>query len=127
MGMSAVAVWRHMKPPPRVQPDALPGLPALRALARPRAGPVVTLYAPLLRTLPGGRGKAAAYKAAVTQAAAELTATGVSAASRSASPGSSPPSRRTCAVSSIPPPVWPSSTTAPSCRSTRFPARRRGA
>jgi hypothetical protein len=79
MGMqAAVAVWRHMKPPPRVQPDALPGLPAPCALAGPQPGPVVTLYAPLLRTLPGAREKA--YQAAVAQAAAQLAASGVSAA-----------------------------------------------
>ena len=77
---AAVAVWRHMKPPPRIQPDALPGLPTPRSLATPQPGPVVTLYAPLLGALAAGRRKLATYRAAVAQAAAELAATGVPAA-----------------------------------------------
>jgi hypothetical protein len=67
-----------VKAPPSLQPDRLPqpGATALRELVSPRPGPVVTLYAPLPRTLPGG--KAAAYEGAIAHAETELEHAGVS-------------------------------------------------
>jgi len=69
-----------MKALPRVQPHALPDRQALRALAASRPGPVVTLYLPLLRTLPEARANAAAYEGLVADAEAGLEDAGLSAA-----------------------------------------------
>jgi hypothetical protein len=68
----------RMKAPLPVRPDSLPapGPNALRALVTPRAGPVVTLYAPLRSALSGARAKAA-YQGAVADAVAELEKAGV--------------------------------------------------
>jgi hypothetical protein len=70
----------RMKAPPPVQPDSLPPprATALHALLTPRPGPVVTLYAPLLHTLPGPRVNATAYQDAIADAEAELEHAGVS-------------------------------------------------
>jgi Bacterial archaeo-eukaryotic release factor family 3 len=71
---------KRMKESALVPPDPLPPprATALRTLVTPRPGPVVTLYTPLLRTLPGPRAKAAAYQGAIADAEAELEQAGVS-------------------------------------------------
>jgi len=69
-----------MRTHPPVQPQALPNLQALRALAAPRPGPVVTLYVPLLRTFSEARANAAAWEGAVADAEAGLEDAGLSAA-----------------------------------------------
>ena len=68
-----------MKSSTPIQPHPLPNRQALRALVAPRAGPVVTLYLPLLRTFSEARANAAAYAGAVAEAEAGLEDSGLSA------------------------------------------------
>jgi hypothetical protein len=74
-----VAVWKHRrgKKPPRVQPAELPDPARLRALAGPRPGPVVSIYAPLRRAVSEARARAAAYGSALAQAEKQLLDNGV--------------------------------------------------
>jgi hypothetical protein len=75
-----VAVWRHRRrkqAPPAVQPAALPDPARLRALASLRPGPVVSIYAPLLRPVSGARAKAACYPSALADAEQQLLENGV--------------------------------------------------
>jgi hypothetical protein len=74
-----VAAGRGMTALPAFRPDALPGLGAtgLRALAMPRPGRVLTLYAPLRPAFPRPRATAAAYRSVIADARAELRQAGV--------------------------------------------------
>ena len=69
-----------MKTASPVQPGVLPEIGAVRALARSRPGPLVTLYVPLLRSYPDARSNAAAYEGAVAEAERQLEEAGLSAA-----------------------------------------------
>jgi len=69
-----------MKAHPPVQPHALPNIQALRALALPRPGPLVSLYVPLHRTFSEARANAATWDGAVADAETDLEEAGLSTA-----------------------------------------------